>query len=150
MVVHRIETRGGLRQLIGGIRAADVATLARCQQLVADRASDVLLDNGYDEIDGIGNPPTKGGATIQTLRRLADEADDRYLTALDQLEEGAGDDEVMRQFAIARALAALVFVGGDSDAEAVLEGAYELCVVSKEEESELIQDLADALKATSN
>lgn len=149
MVVHRIETRPGLRSLIGGVRGANVTVLSRCQRVVAERAIKVLAGSGYGEIEDIGDPLTKSGA-LKELRSLAEEADDRYLTASDQLEEGAADDEVMRQFAVARALAALVFIVDRGGAEAVLQGAYELCVVSPEEEAELLRDLADVLKATSN
>src|SRR4051812_47110850 len=101
MVVHRIETRPGLRLLIGSVRAANATMLGRCQRVVAAHALKVLADSSYGEIADIGDPLTKSGA-LKELRSLAEEADDRYLTASDQLEEGAADDEVMRQFAIAR------------------------------------------------
>jgi len=95
---HRIESRPGWSPIVPRILAASDTTIGQCAQEIAMRARNVLAARGYDSIDLSGN----SGANA-SLQRLAEDADDRYLTLLDE-SGGQADPQVLDAFAIARHL----------------------------------------------
>jgi hypothetical protein len=80
------------------------------------------------------------------LQALVEAADEQYLNALDA-NDGIASEDVMDQFAIARGLASLAFTKKGNTAAEVLEAAYELAVVSSEEEKGLSEAISAILTA---
>lgn len=139
-MTQRIETRPGWQLIAHRIRDADLETRAHCLRTLATRALNELAQRNYDTLELQMDSST----TLARLRQLAEAADDQYLKSLDN-NDGDADDEVMDQFSIARALAALVFARVGDGANEILESAYELAVISPEVEQGLLSEMTAAV-----
>jgi hypothetical protein len=117
------------------LRDASVDDIARCRELVITQASEELQSRSVF-VEGFAS-----ARDAARLRHAAAEADERYLSALESEDDGEPNPEVHGLFGIARAYAALVEVAAADDREAVLEGIYELAVVSPERERTLLRSV---------
>lgn len=132
---HRLESRPAWLPLLRALRGASLDDIARCRELVITQAREELQSRGVF-VDRF--------ASAQDVARLQDaaaEADDRYLSALESGDEGEPHPEVHGLFGVARAYAALVEVVSADQRDAVLEGIFELAVVSPERERTLLRSI---------
>jgi hypothetical protein len=102
--------------------------LADCWHIIASRAKSALRSLGCDELDQIAGRLFEDADANDRLRILAESVDTRYLRMAE--DAGRNTPRVSKEFAIARALSALVFLTQGKRLSEVIEGAFELCVVA--------------------
>ena len=144
-MVHRIETHVGLNRIADRLRNASEPVLVGCRGAIAEKAYEVLSRRGFASLDRV-RELMRGDHTQSEVKAFADAADERYLRMLDEAEGNVGTD-VLDEFSVARALAALVFLAAERTVDDVLEASYEICSISRDSEKQLVAELESVLKA---
>ena len=142
-MVHRIETRAGLKRIADRLRNASEPILEKCRRTITEKAYEVLGRRGFAPLDRI-RELMEGEHTRSEVAAFADAADERYLRMLDEAERSDGP-EISASFSVARALAALVFLSAERTVDDALEASYEICVISDQTEAQLIGELENVL-----
>jgi hypothetical protein len=136
---YRLETRPRWVSVVRQLQAADGTALVDCWHVIASRAKSALRSLGCDELDKIGGRLFEDADANERLKTLAETVDNRYLRMAE--DAGRHTPRVSKEFAIARALSALVFLAQGKRVSNVIEGAFELCVVSRYEEEGLLKEI---------
>jgi len=133
-VSYRIENSPEWSRVLRRARLASSEVIAACLDCVERRAVQVLRDHQFTKVDAV-----EGWSKSRQPAPLVAEAeanDNSYLDALDALD-GQKTPELMRSFAVARALTALANIATLEPLTGLMDAAYELSVVSTAENQEL-------------
>lgn len=137
---HRIESKAEWAGFAQRARSASKDAVSACLAQIEQSAIQVLRDRKFVKVDAVEGWLSSRKAGVAPLVKEAEDSDNTYLDSLDALD-GPMTPAVMRNFAIARALAALANVATLEPLSALLEAAYELSVVSDGENQQLLSSL---------
>ena len=129
---HRIESRPGWHSAVSALKNWDIERRSQWRDIIASQAFSELSRRNYD---------TAALNAASPLGDLAEAADDAYLEALEE-SDGAETEKVMDLFAIARSLAALVYVNSGFAPDELLDATYELVVISDTLEADLLHRMS--------
>jgi len=134
-VNYRIENSTEWSRVLRGARSASSEVIAACLDCVERRAVQVLREHEFTMVDVV--EVWSRSRQAELLVAEAEANDNLYLDALEALD-GQKTPEVMRDFALARALTALANIATMEPLTALMDAAYELSVVSIAENRQLL------------
>ncbi len=141
----RLQTKKTWADFVAQVERAPASSLQEALSAIRDRAVARLREGGWEGAGEAQRAVEQGRGAALFFKSEAEEMDNRYLNSLEEADEQP-NPQVMREFAIARALTALASSYEPDAVVAVLESAYELSVISQDEDPQLRAMLGDVVQ----